>query len=108
MYLGISDEYPLTERLSLAKKWAQENDIQFTFWRADDLTIFIEPTDMHFIDSLHTYCHFTYELECFSPQVRKYICLHDVCDPWGSRDDNMYHGDYSEYLSSYDRNKRGL
>jgi len=60
-----------------------------------------------FIDSLHTYCHLTYELEKFSPKVSKYIAMHDTSwDP--TIDDPAYYGDYSEYPPEYDRTKRGL
>lgn len=34
--------------------------------------------------------------------------MHDTSAPWGDRDDTEYHGDYSEYPASFDRNKRGL
>jgi hypothetical protein len=72
------------------------------------MTLDIPPVDMLFIDSLHTYCHLTCELEKFSPKVGKYIAMHDTSAPWGMMDDDQYHGDYSEYEPSFDRTKRGL
>jgi cephalosporin hydroxylase len=72
------------------------------------MTIEIPSTDLLFIDSLHTYCHLTYELEKFSPHVRKYIAMHDTSEPWGTVDDTEYGGDYSEYPAAFDREKRGL
>lgn len=107
-YVGIDISFPPADRLDLAKKLAEENGINFEFWCENDMNIQIEQTDMLFIDSLHTYCHLTYELETFSPQVKKYICMHDTSAPWGHQDDSTYHGDYTEYPESYNRTKRGL
>jgi hypothetical protein len=64
---------------------------------------------MLYIESLHTYCHLTYELEKFHSKIRKFIALHDTSAPWGTVDDNAYQGDYSEYPSTLcDRSKKGL
>ncbi len=108
LYLGIDLVYPPKGSLSYAKNLAQSQGISFNFWKADDMKIEIEPVDLLFIDSLHTYCHLTYELEKFSSKVNKYIALHDTSAPWGNQDDNEYHGNYSEYPKHIDRNKRGL
>lgn len=106
-YLGIDLDAPPIETLTQAKQLAEENGISFRFWQADDRTIELETTDMLFIDSLHTYCHLTYELETFSSKVSKYIALHDTS--WENViDDPAYHGDYSEYPPSYNRARRGL
>lgn len=110
-FLGIDLIQPDERELALAKKLSQENGIDFTFWKMNEMEIKrkeIEPVDMLFIDSLHTYCHLTYELQTFSPKVKKYICMHDTSDPYGSKDDEIYKGDYSEYPDSYDRSKKGL
>jgi hypothetical protein len=107
-FLGIDLAYPPLEKLQLAKQIAEENHIDFLFWPINDMEIDIEPVDMLFIDSLHTYCHLTYELESFSPKVRKYICMHDTSAPWGHQDDAEYCGNYAEYPDSYDRTKKGL
>lgn len=107
-YIGIDLSAPPLDRLNLAKELAKRNNIFFKFVQANDMQIELEPTDMLFIDSLHTYCHLTYELEKFSGQVKKYICMHDTSPPWGYVDDTEYHGDYSEYPASFDKTKRGL
>jgi hypothetical protein len=107
-YLGIDVRSPPMRSLYYAKELAKGCGINFDFWEADDMTVDIEPTDLLFIDSLHTYCHLTYELEKFSPKVSKYIAMHDTSAPWGDREDENYRGDYSEYPSEYDRTKRGL
>ncbi len=107
-YIGIDLNDPPTEKLNLARQLAEANGIHYQFWRGNDMDIEIEPTDLLFIDSLHTYCHLTYELEKFASKVNKYIALHDTSAPWGECDDNQYHGDRSEYPPSTDRTKRGL
>lgn len=108
-YLGIDLDYPPSDSLNLANKIAQTLAIKFDFWAKDDTTIALQPTDLLFIDSLHTYCHLTYELETFAPQVTKYIVMHDTSAPWGEMDmDDIYFGDRSSYPEWIDRTKRGL
>lgn len=105
-YIGIDLGYP--PDLSVFTKIAHDNNIDFDFWKTNDMEIDIVPCDMLFIDSLHTYCHLTYELETFSSKVGKYITMHDTSAPWGHCDDDTYHGNYSEYPQHYNRSKRGL
>jgi hypothetical protein len=108
-YLGIDMDQPPKETLNLAKTLSAKNGIDFQFVQADDMNVDIEPADLLFIDTLHTYCHLTYELEKFSPKIRKFIMMHDTSDPWGFIDDfQQYYGDYSEYPPEYDRSKKGL
>ncbi|MBS0628656.1 MAG: hypothetical protein JSS30_00350 [Verrucomicrobia bacterium] len=107
-YTGIDLALPPKRTLQLAKLLAQKNRISFQFWNADDMKIDIQPSDLLFIDSLHTYAHLTFELEKFSSKVSKYIALHDTSAPWGEKDDDEYHGNFSEYPLFIDRNKRGL
>ena len=107
-YLGIDLAPPPRHLLAESKKLAEENGLSFTFLQANDMDIELEYTDLLMIDSLHTYCHLTYELEKFSPIVGKYICMHDTSAPWGEKDDWEYRGDYSEYPIEFDRTKRGL
>lgn len=107
-YLGIDLAFPPKESFDQAKSLAEQNGITFNFLQANDMDIELEQADMLFIDSLHTYCHLTYELETFSPKIRKFITMHDTSAPWGNQDDDQYTGDYSEYPAQYDRYKRGL
>jgi hypothetical protein len=107
-YLGIDLSSPPAQTLRFAGQLAEGNEIAFHFLQANDMDIEMGPTDMLFIDSLHTYCHLTYELETFSPYVKKYIAMHDTSAPWGDADDITYYGDYSEYPSEYNQEKRGL
>ena len=107
-YLGIDPEMPPFTIYYDAKKLAKGNGINFQFLQKNDMEIEIEPVELLFIDSLHTYCHLTYELEKFSPKVSKYIVMHDTSYPWGELDWNEYLGDYSEYPQHIDRTRRGL
>ena len=107
-YLKINSDYIPPSELNFTKEGAKKSNINFTFWQANDLLIVLEPTDMLYIDSLHTYCHLTYQLETFSSQVRKYICLYGTSGPWCDQEENAYQGNYNEYSSSYDRTKKGL
>jgi hypothetical protein len=107
-YIGIDICAPPSETLNAAQRLAHAYGIEFTFLQGNDMDIDIPETDCLFIDSLHTYCHLTYELEKFCPSVRKYIAMHDTSPPWESVDDSEYHGDFSEYPACIDRNKRGL
>lgn len=107
-YLGIDLVYPNAKTFKHAKNIALANNIKFNFIAKNDMLLNLEPVDMLFIDSLHTYCHLTYELEKFSPSVNKYIALHDTSAPWGDTDDSTYHGNYTEYPKHINRIKRGL
>lgn len=107
-YIGIDIALPPQDSLNLALELAEASGISFQFWHASDMTIDILPTELLFIDSLHTYAHLTYELEKFSSKVNKYIALHDTSGPWGEHDDSEYNGNYSEYPAYIDRTKRGL
>lgn len=109
LYTGIDLDQPPSKIFNLAQRLARENGIDFRFIQANDMEIDIEPTDLLFIDSMHTYCHLTYELEKFSSKALKYIAMHDTDEPWGFIDDfQQYFGDRSEYPVGIDRNKRGL
>jgi hypothetical protein len=107
-YLRIDLDPPPANTLAKAKELAELNGISFDFWQENDMYIEIPPTELLFIDSLHTYCHLTYELEKFSPNVSKYIVMHDTSAPWGNKNDSAYSGDYSEYPEWYNKTKQGL
>ncbi len=107
-YIGVDLYLPPIQTLNLARKLANDNKVFFTFLQGNDMTLELPSTELLFIDSLHTYCHLTYELEKFSPNVTKYIVMHDTSDPWGGTDEHEYTGDYSEYPPYFNRNKRGL
>lgn len=60
------------------KKLASDNGIDFDFIEGNTLKIDIEPTDLLFIDTLHTYGQLKKELELHAGKVGKYIILHDT------------------------------
>ena len=107
-YLGIDIESPSEENLARFSRLTKGCGIQFRIWIQDDITVKMEPVEMLFIDTLHTYCHLTWELEAFSPQVTKFIAMHDTAAPFGYVDNDGYHGDHSEYPAWIDRKKQGL
>ena len=106
-YIGIDLIRPEEDILYLAQGICNATAISFQFIQANDLEIDIESADMLFIDSLHTYAHLTYELETFSPKIRKYIAMHDTSDPFAFDDCHSYKGDRSEYPAFVNKNKRG-
>jgi len=61
-------------------------DTEFVFIQADVREIEIEPTDLLFIDTVHTYEQLSVELKKHAGRVRRYIILHDThtTDPTGS------------------------
>lgn len=109
VYTGIDLDIPPADIFNRAKSLAERNNIKFNFVHANDMDIDIDPTELLFIDSMHTYCHLTYELEKFCGKVSKFIAMHDTDEPWGFIDDfQQYHGDKSEYPDSIDKTKAGL
>ncbi len=63
--------------------------INHTFQLGDTLQIEIEPTELLFIDTLHTYNQLIAELRRHESKVSKYIILHDTTT-FGRIDENMY------------------
>ncbi len=57
---------------------ANEIGVRFQFIHGDTRKIDIEPTDMLFIDTLHTEEQMRIELDRHSGQVRKFIAMHDT------------------------------
>lgn len=56
----------------------RENGIDADFIIGSTLEIEIEPTDLLFIDTLHTYAQLSRELDRHAGKVSKYILLHDT------------------------------
>jgi predicted O-methyltransferase YrrM len=67
----------------------KENDIDFSFNRADTLNLDIEKTDLLLIDTLHTYFQLFSELSLHSKNVNKYIIMHDTVS-FGHCDEQIY------------------
>jgi hypothetical protein len=60
------------------EKWCKELDIDYRFTIADTRKITIEPTDLLFIDTLHTYKQLKKELELHGNKAKKFIIFHDT------------------------------
>lgn len=57
---------------------AKDANIDFIYIEADTTSINIEPTDLLFLDTTHTYDQVKKELTLHSSQVKKYIIFHDT------------------------------
>lgn len=80
-------------------KLANEYDINYSFIESDVLNVEIEPTELLFIDTLHTYNQLSIELKLHSPKTSKYIVLHDT-EYFGRIDEHIY-----EHASNDIKNK---
>lgn len=80
--------------------------INHTFQLGDTLQIEIEPTELLFIDTLHTYNQLIAELKRHESKVSKYIILHDTTT-FGRIDENMYQH-ASELVKGQTTTKTGL
>lgn len=83
-----------------------EEAIGHQFIVADCLTVDIEPTDLLFIDTLHTYNQLTAELNRHEAQVEKFIILHDTTT--FARVDEGIYGHASDLIKNQVVTKRGL
>lgn len=57
---------------------AQREGIEAIFHQQDTLLANIEPTDLLFIDTLHTFAQLTDELKLHGNKARKYLAFHDT------------------------------
>jgi hypothetical protein len=89
-------------RLEAIETYCSENNIIFEFVQGNSLEIFIEPTDLLFIDTLHSYNQLKSELNLHSKNVKKYIILHDT-ESCAHRDETNYFN-----LITEDLHKKGL
>lgn len=104
-YQGVDLEGPPAEKLEIAKNLSQGVGIKFSFQKANDLVVDLGEVDLVFIDTLHTYCHLSKELEKFAPKTKKFIAMHDTSDPWGNADEPNY---TAVDTQGCDPNKKGL
>lgn len=85
---------------------AIEYKLNYEFVLADVLSVEIEPTDLLFIDTLHTYNQLTAELSMHASKVSKYIILHDT-KTFGKKDEPLYDHASTLIKNSYVK-KQGL
>lgn len=74
----VSYDINYHERIERVKRVAAENGVDFTFIRDDTTKISIDPTELLFIDTLHTYRQLSRELELHECKVSRFIILHDT------------------------------
>ena len=88
-YIGVDiKEYKgFTRLIQLCK----EEGINLIPIIEDSRTVNLEPVDLLFIDTLHTYAQLTVELEKHHASVNKYIILHDTVS-YGFSDDPLDYG----------------
>lgn len=74
----VSYDIEYNSNIEGAKKEAGKGGVSFDFRLENTLTASIEPTDLLFIDTSHTYAHLKVELIRHAAQVSKYILIHDT------------------------------
>jgi hypothetical protein len=84
----------------------EEYSINYSFEEKDVLEIEIEPTELLFIDTLHTYNQLFKELEIHSNKVSKYIVLHDTTH--FGRIDEVIYSHASDIIKKSQTTKQGL
>lgn len=67
-----------TEIIDEIEKLAKEIGVDFIFTIGDSLKVEIEPVDLLFIDTLHTYAQLKEELDRHADKAKKYIIMHDT------------------------------
>ena len=72
--------------LNIFENYAIENQFEFEFIHANDLTIELNETDLLFIDTMHNYLHLKQELSIHGNKAKKYLIFHDT-EIFGNRDD---------------------
>ncbi len=109
VYVGVDLSYPPQNLMRRAYTACKDKAIDLKFVDCDDALFDPMDVDLLFIDSLHTYAQLSFELEKFSPKVRKYIAMHDTDAPWGFEDEpNSYGSENSSNLKWADPTKKGL
>lgn len=85
------------------KKFAERNNIEFSFNLNNVLSIEIDETDLLFIDTFHTYTQLSKELYLHSGKVKKYIILHDT-ETFGSVGEDKQTPGLSRAISEFLKN----
>lgn len=107
-YVGIAKAPPPVDAYSVAYDLAEAEGIAFEYMDGNCKLSDLPSTDLLYIDSVHTYCHLTFELEAMAPKVKKFIAIPYTCSRWSREDDAAYSGKDSQYPDTIDRSKRGL
>lgn len=73
--------YDIKDHWDIAKKWtrlAEQIGVEFIYIQQSSIEANIEPTDLLFIDSWHTYDFKKKELSLHHDKIRYYIIMHDT------------------------------
>lgn len=102
----ISYDIVRHENINEVEELSKKNELDFKFIEADVLKVEIEPTELLFIDTLHTYNQLIRELMLHSEKVSKYIVLHDTTT-FGFKDE-INHETKSDIVKDLPIEKEGL
>lgn len=78
----ISYDLDKWDDIFILEDWAKKENINYEFIQANDLEIEIEPTDLLFIDTLHTGEQLFKELFLHADKANKYLIFHDTVTYW--------------------------
>jgi hypothetical protein len=99
------EDNPINDNIYIAKNIAEELNIDFTFIIGDTGQVTIENSDLLFIDTDHTYQHLMKELTLHSPNINKYILIHDTSGKYEFWEDWPYNherrGDLKDQPEKY-------
>ena len=73
-----SCDLELSPNIALLQLQSQKNNVEFKFFKGNDLEIPLQEYDMIFIDTWHIYGHLKRELNKFNQYAKKYIVMHDT------------------------------
>jgi hypothetical protein len=97
-YVSISLNSPNDDYLKTLSSSAEKKGINFSFWKINDSYIEIEQTDLLIINTIQNYQHIDFELNRFSKNVRKYICIPEMYkNGTPVQKEERYFKDYLEY-----------
>jgi hypothetical protein len=102
----ISYDIVRHENINEVEELSKKNELDFKFIEADVLKVEIEPTELLFIDTLHTYNQLIRELMLHGEKVSKYIILHDTTT-FGFKDE-INHETKSDIVKDLPTDKEGL
>ena len=79
-FIGIDIVHPKEYGIDIEKikTECEKEGIKFNFVQGDTLEAEIEPTDMLFIDTIHTKTQLSKELKMHASRVRKFMAFHDT------------------------------
>lgn len=102
----ISYDIKITNEVDYIINISKTVDTDFIFNKKDTLSVDIEPTDVLFIDTLHTYNQLYNELKKHSKKVKYHILLHDTVS--FREEDEVLYNHASNLVKNMPDTKKGL